>query len=135
MNFEKPEKSEFWKIEKKLLKISSFYTCTKNHNHMRYSFWDMEWDRIFCQFGPFFIFCPPPPHSPINNNPGNQNFEWKKIWRCHHFKLVQQKNMIIWCMLTQIWSMTDINFYHFRPFFALLSHYWPQICTCYTCAP
>ena len=27
MNFEKPEKSEFWKNEKKLLEISSFYTC------------------------------------------------------------------------------------------------------------
>ena len=29
-------------------------------------------------------------------------------------------------MLTQIWSATDIIFCHFRPFFALLPHYWPQ---------
>ena len=34
--------------------------------------------------------------------------------------------MIIWCMLTQIWSVTDIFFCHFRSFFALLSHYWPR---------
>ena len=26
------------------------------------------------------------------------------------------KNMIIWCMLTQIWSATDMIFCHFRPF-------------------
>ena len=32
--------------------------------------------------------------------------------------------MIIWCMLTQIWSKTDIIFCHFRPFFVLLPHYW-----------
>ena len=29
-------------------------------------------------------------------------------------------------MLTQTWSGTDIIFCHFRPFFALLPHYWPQ---------
>ena len=56
MNFEKPEKSEFWKNEQKFLEISSFYTCVPNHNHMKYSSWDTEWDRIFCHFGPFFVF-------------------------------------------------------------------------------
>ena len=51
-----------WKIRilknwKKIAQdIIILHMCTKNHNHMRYSFWDMEWDRIFCQFGPFFIF-------------------------------------------------------------------------------
>ena len=40
---------------------------------------------------------------------------------------MQQKNTIIWCMLTQIWSdSTDIIFCHLRPFFAFLSHYWPH---------
>ena len=30
---------------------------------------------------------------------------------------MQQKNTIIWCMLTQLWSAcTDIIFWHFRPF-------------------
>ena len=62
---------------------------------------------------------------------------------------MQQKNTIIWCMLTQIWSAcTDIIFRHFRPFFALLPHYWPrklkfgknvkkhlEILSFYTCVP
>ena len=39
-----------WKIkkfknEKKRLEISSFYMCTKNHDHMMLSFWDMMCDR------------------------------------------------------------------------------------------
>ena len=52
-------------------------------------------------------------------------------------------------MLTQIWSAcTDIIFRHFRPFFALLPHYWPrklkfgknvkkhlEILSFYTCVP
>ena len=29
------------------------HMCTKNHNHIRYSSWYTEWDRIFCHFGPF----------------------------------------------------------------------------------
>ena len=50
-------------------------------------------------------------------------------------------------MLPEIWSMTDIIFYHFGPFFALLPHYQPQkiksednvkkleILSFYTCVP
>ena len=29
-------------------------------------------------------------------------------------------------MPTQIWSVTDITFCHYRPIFALIPHYWPQ---------
>ena len=40
-------------------------------------------DRIFCDFGPFFVLLPPPSHRapPLTrNNPKNQNFEkMKKI--------------------------------------------------------
>ena len=52
-----PEKSLFWKNEKKLLKISSFYTCvTKTTIIWSTVLWDTEWDRqkflllwaIFC---------------------------------------------------------------------------------------
>ena len=68
--------------------------CTKNHNHMRYSAWDTEWDNIFLSF--WVIFCPLPPPPPLKQ-PTNPKFLKKKkkneksIWRCHHFKLVQQK--------------------------------------------
>ena len=34
--------------------------------------------------------------------------------------------MIKWCMLTQIWSATNILSCHFRQFFALLPYCWPQ---------
>ena len=44
---------------------------TKNHNHIRYSSWDMEWDRMFVIFDQFLPFHPP-------NNPQNQNFEKMK---------------------------------------------------------
>ena len=36
------------------------------------------------------------------------------------------KIMIIWSMLPEIKSATDIIFCHFGPNFALLPHYWPQ---------
>ena len=35
------------------------HTCTKNHNHMKYSFWDKEWDKFVLSF--WTIFCPVPP--------------------------------------------------------------------------
>ena len=38
---------------------------------------------------------------------------------------MQQKNTIIWCMII-FCPCTGIIFGHFRPFFALLPHYWPQ---------
>ena len=47
------------------------------------------WWTFFCHFGPSFaLLLSPPP-----NNQEKQNFEKneKSIWRCHHFKLVQQK--------------------------------------------
>ena len=67
-NFEKMKK----KKKKKSLEIYIIlHMCTKNHNHTRYSSWDMEWDRLFGHFGPFF--CTLTPHPP--NNPENQNSE------------------------------------------------------------
>ena len=68
-----------WKIRilKKWKKIAGdiiiLHMCTKNHNHMRYSSWDKEWDRIICHFGPFFALL----HS-LPNNPENQNFQKMK---------------------------------------------------------
>ena len=47
----------------------------------------------------------------------------KSIWRCHHFKLVQQKTRSYdVCLL----RYGEIVFSHLRPFFALLRHYWPR---------
>ena len=43
VNFEKPEKSEFWKNgrKKKAEDITILRVCPKSHNHMKYSFGDM----------------------------------------------------------------------------------------------
>ena len=46
---------------------------TKNQNHMRYGFWDKEWD-IQNFFSFWAIFCPSTPP----NNPTKQNFERMK---------------------------------------------------------
>ena len=83
-----------WKIITGDIIIS--YMCTKNHIHMRYSSWDMEWDRILCHFGPFFALLPPITQK-------------TKILKKSkkHLKLVQQKKTIIWSMFTQIWGVID----------------------------
>ena len=72
MNFEKPEKSEFWKTEQRIAGDIILQMCTKKHNHMRYSSWDTEWDNLFLSF--WAIFYPPP----FPNIPENQNFQKMK---------------------------------------------------------
>ena len=64
------------RILKKWKKIAGdiiiLHKCTKNHNHMRYSSWDMEWDR---QNFWSFAFIPP-------NNQKDQTFKtMKKVYR------------------------------------------------------
>ena len=44
---------------KKIEDVIILHICTKNHNHMRYSYWDTEWKRIFYHFGPFFTLFHP----------------------------------------------------------------------------
>ena len=114
----------YWWILKNRKNLNTFtgdiisYMCTKKHNHMRCSSRDTKWDRIFCRFGSFFAFLTP---STLTNQKTKILKKWKSFWKCHHFKLVQQKNTII-CLLTQIWSAcTDIIFCHFRPFFAFFT--------------
>ena len=54
--------------------IIILHMCTKSHNHMKYSSWDTQLDRIFFSFCAIFCtFTPTPP-----NNPENQNFEKMK---------------------------------------------------------
>ena len=46
--------------------------CNINGNHMMNGSQDVEHNRIFCYFGPFFALLPPP------MDPENQNFEKAK---------------------------------------------------------
>ena len=117
-----------WKIRhlkrwKKLLEISSFYTCVTKTNHMRHSSSYTEWDRIFCHFGPFFARLPPRP-----NKPENQTFEKMK-------KKTTSGDVIILNLFNKKHDHMKYTYpdmecdrhnCNFRPFFALLPNYWLQ---------
>ena len=87
---------ELWKTQKirilkKWKKIAGYilHMSTKNHNHMRYISRDTEWDDFFSFRAIFYPLNLPSPAL----QPRKPKF-WKNeknIWRCHHFKLVQQK--------------------------------------------
>ena len=96
--------------------------CTKSHNQMKYSFWDTELDGIFLSFWAIFCLFTP---TLLTTQKTTILKKWKKYLEVSSFWTCATKNTIIWCMLTQTWSVTDIIFCHFMPFFALLPHYWP----------
>ena len=76
MNFEKPKKSEFWKNEKKLLEISSFYTCVPKTTIMWGTVPEIRSEtEFFCHFGPFFALLTP---SPLTNQKTKILKKWKK---------------------------------------------------------
>ena len=64
---------------KKLMEISSFYTCVPKITIIWCTVPVMrsEMDRIFCDFGPLFALLPPPPPD----NPEKENFEKTKKMR------------------------------------------------------
>ena len=77
-------------------------------------------DRNFRHFEPFFAF-------PLLENLENQNFNIeKKHLEILAFYTFAPELTIIWCMIPEIWSATDIIFCHSRLFFALLPRYGPR---------
>ena len=138
-NFEKMRKKS-WSIW--YCWISSFYTCAPNTTIIWGTVPEIRSETNFiCRFGPFL---PSPPLLTTQKTKFWKNE--KRIRRCHHLKLVQQKTRSNNVCLLRLGAQ-DITFCHFRPFFALLSHYWPQelkfekkykkleILSFYTCAP
>ena len=79
---------------------------------LRYRLRGTKFFIVLCHFLPFY-----PP-----NNTESQNFEknGKSIRRCH----CAAKITIIWCMLLEIWSATEIVFCHFGPSWTLVYHKW-----------
>ena len=58
-----PKNQAFEKMIKIVGDTIILHMCTKIHNHMTYSSWDMDWD-MFCHFGPFSELLLPPPLPP-----------------------------------------------------------------------
>ena len=112
-----PKNQKIWNFEKmkNLLDIIILRKCTKNHNHMRYGSWDIEWDTDF--FGYFGLFFAILPHK-------TQKIKilkkWK--WRCHNFTPMYQKS---WshdvCFLR--YGVWQTIYCHSGPFFPLLPIY------------
>ena len=104
-----PENQNFLKHERNVnneIEILSIYTymCTINEDHMICGSWNIRCDRqIFVIFGHFLLFQP-------LDNLENQNFN----------------SEIIWCLVAEIWNMTDITFCYSGPFFAHLPAYGPK---------
>ena len=118
---QKPKKSELLKNEKKNDGDIIIHKCTKNHNHMRYSSWDTEWNRKnFVLFGHFL------PFYPLSTGKVKIKKKWNQHLQMSSFYTHAPKITIIWCMLPEIWNTPNVYFCHFGPFFVLLPHYWPQ---------
>ena len=65
----KNPKNQNFEIMKNFARDITLHMCNKNHNHMRYGFWDIvRQTDFFVRLGHFLPFYPP-------NNPVNQNFE------------------------------------------------------------
>ena len=118
-NFEKAEKSDFWKNERLCWRYHHFTNVYQKSQSYDVQFLRYEVRQNFLSF--WTIFCP---FNPLP--PNNQEIlkKWKNHLGMSSFWTCATKNTIIWCILTS--ACTGIIFCHFRPFFALLPHYWPQ---------
>ena len=91
--------------------------CTKNHDHMLYSSWDMVCDR-YNYFSFWAMFCP---FTPVTAQKIKIKKKWKKHLEISSFYTSVPKIMIICYTVPEIWHKTDvIVIYHFGLSFALL---------------
>ena len=95
-----------------------------SHNHMKYSSWDTELNRIFFVIlGNFLLFYPLP--TPLTTQKTKILKKWKKhlevssFWTC----ATKTRSYDV-CILR--YGVRQTIFCHFRPFFAFLLHYWHQ---------
>ena len=101
-----PEDENFEKMKNGYEDVMILYMCTKNHDHMVYTSWDMGATHNFLSFRVIFY-----PFTPLLA-PRIKN--WKK------------KRYFLFCMSTinkdSSDRRTDRSFCHFGSYFALLSH-------------
>ena len=107
----KPKKS---KEKKQLLEISSFYTSVPKTTLIWGMLLETQWDRqtillfraIFCPFNPLKT------RKIKILKKSEIHLEMSSFYIC-------VPKIMIWCMLPEIWSITDIIFYHFRSIFVV----------------
>ena len=75
-----PKNESFEKMKKTPGDIIILHTCTKNHDQMLYSSWDMVHDRCNCYFSFWVIFCP---FTPLTAQKIKVLKKWKSTWRYH----------------------------------------------------
>ena len=154
MNFGKPENPEFWKNEKKLLEISSFYTCVPKTTIIWGTVPQIQNERkFFCHFGTFFalmitwytvleIWCVTnviimfsfwvtgyflpfyPSNGPRNENSNKMKKMPEDIIILHN---CTKKIMVISYTVPEKWHMTHvIVIFHFRLIWAIFCSFTPS---------
>ena len=108
-----------WKIKilkkwkKTLGDIIILLQCTTNNNHMIYSSWDMEHDRQnFLSF--WTIFCL---FTLLKTGKIKLLKKWKKHLEILSFYTCVPEIKTIWCMVPEIWNVTDKFFLSFLAIF------------------
>ena len=84
--------------------IIILHNCTKIHDHILYSSWDMARDRCNCYFSFWTIFCP---FTPLTAQKIKILKKLKKSLEISSFYIYVPQIMIIWCMVLEIWCATD----------------------------
>ena len=106
-----PENQNFDKLKKTPGDIIS-NMCTINDYHMMHGSWDIK-----C-YGPNFlfwtIFCP---FTPLTTQKIKTLKKWRKHLEILSFQICVPQMTIIWCMVHEIWSVTNRTFCHFGLFF------------------
>ena len=108
-----PKNQNFGKM-KKMFEDIILFLCITNDDHMMYSSWDMECDRIFVTLSHLSFY--------YNNNLKNQNFEkMKETMEITSFYTCVPQMTIIWCMVSEKWSVTEFFLVldYFLPFYPL----------------
>ena len=104
----------FKKLKKPASDIIALRMCTINENYKMFDSYGACYGQNYLSF--WTVFCPFTP-----NNSKNQKFEIMKK-RPGDIIILRKCTIktIIWCMVSEIWSVTDRIFCYFGLFFALL---------------
>ena len=110
-----PKNKKFGINVKKPGDIILLHMCIKNQNHIMYGSLDIRHDKqSFLSF--WASFCP---LTLLITWKIKVLIKWKICLKRLSFYTCIPQMMIIWCMVPEIWSVTDRIFSHFGPFFVL----------------